>query len=240
VKAIPALTEAVRACEARYGGCLIQDFIPGNAEMMKTVVLLFSRSSELAAAFTSQKVRHWPKTGGPTACSYSTFDRGLLDMVLPFFQKFRWRGPAEVELKLDPRDSCHKVIEINPRFPGYLRFPWHCGLDLPLRAVHLALGRFEGEKPLPAYRVGQTYVAPTLFFATTREEARTRGWRVALQRAVSDARGSGVVLKGMLVDPIPPIARVFLPMPVVDKLPQLALEGLGEPDHPANNLSLEK
>jgi len=240
VKDADKLNQAARVCEDRYGRYLIQDFIPGNAERMKTAVMLFSRNGELAAAFTSQKTRHWPTTGGPTACSHSTDERGLLDMVLPFFRKFAWCGPAEVEFKLDPRDNCHKVIEINPRFPGYLRFPWHCGLDLPLYAVQIALGTFKAEMSLPTYRVGATYVAPTLFFSSVREEARTRGWRAALRGARSDLRGSAALLKSMLADPIPPIARVMSPMPTLAELPDAALEGLEVANLQATGLSLEK
>jgi len=240
VKDADALDQAVRVCETRYGGCLIQDFIPGGAEGMKTAVLLFGRTGELAAAFTSQKIRHWPTTGGPTACSRSTDEHGLLDLVLPFFRKFAWRGPAEVEFKLDSRDNCHKVIEINPRFPGYLRFPWYCGLDLPLHAVQLAVGTFEAKELLPGYRVGATYIAPTLFFTTVREDARAMGWREALRRARSDARGSAAMLGSMLADPIPPIARIFLPTQIMTQLPRAALEGLGASEVPASDLSPEK
>src|SRR6185436_14475268 len=78
-----ALSAAIKLCTERYGGFLVQEFIPGGAETMKTVFLMFAQSGRLAAAFTTRKVRHWPQTGGPTAASRSTHERELVDLVLP-------------------------------------------------------------------------------------------------------------------------------------------------------------
>jgi hypothetical protein len=174
---------------------------------MKTVMLLFDRDGAPAAAFTARKVRQWPQTGGATAVSRSTADAGLVDSVLPFFRAVGWRGAAEVELKHDARDGRDKVIEINPRFPGYARFPWHCGLDLPLLAARLALGD-AAPAVLPDYRTGETYVAPTLFARTVREDARTVGLVRSLRRAWADARGGGAIVRGMLADPLPLVVRM--------------------------------
>ena len=59
--------------------------------------------------------------------------------MLPFFESLRWRGPAEVELKIDARDGEAKVIEVNPRLPGYVGFPiaW---VHLPRSRLQVALG----------------------------------------------------------------------------------------------------
>lgn len=205
-----ALRAAVEGCAGAFGDYVIQEFIPGGVDAMSTVVLLFTPDSHLAAAFTTQKTRHWPQTGGPTAASRSTAEHGLIELVLPFFEKWRWRGVAEVELKLDARDGQHKVIEINPRFPGYLRFPWHCGLDLPMLAARAALGEGTVTRArLPGYRVGATYVAPTLFLRTLRDDARACGIAAAIRRGRTDLRGSAPVVLGMLADPLPLLLRVL-------------------------------
>lgn len=207
-----ALQAAVEACTRDFEDSVIQEFVPGAADAMKTVVVLFGPDSRLAAAFTTQKIRHWPQTGGPTAASRSTTDPDLVEIVLPFFQRWKWRGAAEVELKLDARDGRHKVIEINPRFPGYLRFAWQCGLNLPLLAARLALGDSRAAVDgVPRYRVGVTYVAPTLFLRTVGDEIRTLGLTHAIRRASQDLRGSAPVLAGMLADPLPLLARMLRP-----------------------------
>lgn len=200
---------AVGECTQQFGRTLIQQYIPGGAEAMKTVLLLFSRDSRLAAAFTTRKIRQWPETGGLTAVSCSTAEESLVNQVLPFFEKWRWRGPAEVELKLDSRDGQHKVIEINPRFPGYLRFPCECGLDIPALAVRLALEGGGGPSgACPTYKMGAGYVNPGLFVRTVASGLRARGIS-ELRRAFADMRGTGRVAMALLDDPLPQFGRVL-------------------------------
>jgi hypothetical protein len=86
----------------RYGGCLIQEYIPGGADALHTVTVVCSGTGRLAGGFTARKIRHWPSLGGVTACGVSTREELLVDGVLPFFARVRWRGPAEVELKRGP------------------------------------------------------------------------------------------------------------------------------------------
>ena len=112
------LYTALGECETRFGGAVIEEYIPGGVEATKTVVLLFSPQSRLIAAFTTRKIRQWPETGGITAVSRSTADEHLVKLVLPFFQKWRWCGVAEVELKCDIRNGQDKVIESTRDSPG--------------------------------------------------------------------------------------------------------------------------
>jgi predicted ATP-grasp superfamily ATP-dependent carboligase len=204
-----ALAREWAACRGRFGDVLLQEYIPGGPDAMKTVVVLFSRDSRLVAAFTMQKLRQWPPRGGLTAMSRSTNARGLVDEVLPFFEKWSWAGPAEVELKFDRRDGRHKVIEINPRFPAYLRFPLRCGLDLPALAVRLALG--EPVEPCPAfpgYAVGATYLDPGVFLRSALSDLRRRGGPPFGAVTRDLYRGLPVVLD-MLSDPVPLIGRAL-------------------------------
>jgi predicted ATP-grasp superfamily ATP-dependent carboligase len=204
-----SLRKAVGECEEQFGRTLIEEYIPGGPEAMRTVVLLFSRESRLAAAFTTRKIRQWPDTGGLTAVSCSTDEEYLVRQVLPFFEKWRWRGSAEVELKFDARDGRHKVVEINPRFPGYLRFAAQCGLDMPLLAVGLALGDDSGwAGAYPAYRTGTRYVNPGLFLKTVASGFRRNGVD-ELRHALRDMRGLGSAFPDLLRDPLPLVGRAL-------------------------------
>ena len=207
-----ALERAAEEIRAGYGSCLIQDFVAGAACEMRTVVVVLSRSGRLTASFTMRKSRHWPTTGGVTASGRSTHEPELTELVMPFFRGVKWSGAAEVELKRDARDGRFKVIEINPRFPGYLRLPQASGLDLPVLAVRAALGDEPAEGGgLPQYRAGVTYVAPTSFFATAMEDAKEAGWMAAMRRAWADARGAGSVVCSLISDPWPVVTRSVVP-----------------------------
>lgn len=181
---------------------LLQEFIPGGEDAMRTAVLLFSPTTELLAAFTQQKLRQHPATGGLTIAGISTADLGLVELALPFFRSIRWAGPAEVEYKIDPRDGQPKIIEINPRFPGYLNFAHHCGLPLAALAAQAALPAPVPPRPYPGYRSGQRHVNPQLFLqAVARQLLAGEPMAPVLRRARQEWHGASSPLAALRHDP---------------------------------------
>lgn len=200
-----ALAPAIAACEARWGPAVLQEFIPGSPTEMRALTVLFDRAGTLVAGFALQKRRQWPAAGGLTVSARSIPMEPLLAQVRPFFEAIGWIGPAEVELKRDPRDGLDKVIEINPRLPGYLRFPIALGVDVPRLIVDAALGRAPG--PPPTYPLGAVHVSPSLLATSLREQARSEGWRQTLGLRATDLIRAGPRLLDVLRDPLPALAR---------------------------------
>jgi predicted ATP-grasp superfamily ATP-dependent carboligase len=206
------LWRSISICERDYGSAIIQEFIPGDVTHMRTAVVMFGRSSELIAAFTMQKLRQWPPTGGITTMGISTDEFLLVERLLPFFRKWRWRGPAEIELKLDPRDGHFKVIEINPRFPGYLRFPLTCGVHFGLLAASLSLEE-RSVVPLkyPSYSVGKKYISPGLFLRSTISEVKSASNKFRrLTQAFAELACLVPIITRMANDPLPLMGRLLL------------------------------
>jgi predicted ATP-grasp superfamily ATP-dependent carboligase len=176
------------------------------------VTVVYSAASRLLAAFTARKVRQWPPGGGVTAYGISTRDDDLLQLVRPFFDRVGWRGPAEVELKLDPRDGTHKVLEINPRLPGNLRHASLCGVEPAVVAVRATLEETSIDLPgLSAYRDGIAYLAPTLFMKSVLHDSGTRGYLSALARGCRQITASGSMLRSLAADPLPILTRMLVP-----------------------------
>jgi hypothetical protein len=201
------LDAAIETCRSA-GEPFLQEYIPGGVEAMRTVVVLFDHRSRLVARFTTRKLCQIPPTGGMTTMSVSTDEPELVELVMPFFEAWRWRGPAEVELKIDTRDGRAKVIEINPRLPSYVAFAVNCGLHLPRLCARVALG----ETPAcPSHAVGRTYVHPLLHLKARWEERRGFTSRVkALGQAIGEARPA---LRGCgpdLLDPAPRLGRILV------------------------------
>jgi D-aspartate ligase len=204
-----SLQQSILRCEQHFGGVMIQEFIPGDVSHMHTAVVLFSRNSELIAAFTMQKLRQWPSTGGMTALGVSTDEIHLVEKLLPFFNKWQWRGPAEIELKLDPRDGLFKVIEINPRFPAYLRFPMICRVNFGLLAASLTLNA-KTIPPLkyPSYAIGIKYANPGLLLrAACSGLISASNGSYGLKKAFADLACMGPAIASMAEDPIPVMGR---------------------------------
>lgn len=175
---------AKKQIENRFGETVIQEYIPGDTECMRTVNLLFDKKSRLAAYFTMRKIRQWPPTGGTSALTISTDERELVEVVLPFFEKWQWQGPAEVEYKIDPRDNRPKLIEINPRFWGYVGFPIQCGVNFPLIACQLAKGGNARDWTYPKYSIGTKYINPTAYVKAVGEDLRRSKHKIRFIRQV--------------------------------------------------------
>ena len=206
------LDEAIRLCISQYGSCVIQEYIPGGDDAMCMVTVVYSRSGQLLAAFTARKLRQWPASGGVTAYGLSTRDHELLDLVRPFFDRLRWRGPAEVELKHDPRDGVCKVLEINPRLPGYLRHASLCGVEPAVLAVQATLGEaIGGTAELSEYRGGLAYLAPTVYLKSVLHDVRSRGLCRAFVRACGETATAGPMLRSLASDPLPILTRTLVP-----------------------------
>jgi hypothetical protein len=200
------IADAVAAC-ARMSRPMVQEYVAGGPEAMRTVVLLLDRDSRLVAHFTMRKLRAYPASGGLTTAAVSSDDRDIVRLVMPFFEHVRWRGPAEVELKVDARDGRPKLIEINPRFPGYLGFAVACGLHLPRLAVRAALGSASGPT---GYAVGQRYLNPGLHLRGVAAEWRAAGRSVgALRRGLAEARGARWLDRDDLRDPAPRLGKAL-------------------------------
>jgi predicted ATP-grasp superfamily ATP-dependent carboligase len=210
VKDLEAFTKAKLKVEREFDKSVVQEYIPGDTTSMRTVNLLFDKQSRLAAYFTSKKIRQWPDSGGISALSISTHEWELVELVLPFFSKWRWRGPAEVEFKIDSRDNQPKLIEINPRFWGYIGFPIRCGVNFPLIASKLALGENVPEGTCPKYPPGIKYVNPTAFLKTVKHDIRTsRNKAQAIRRALADLKGKKVTNNLKFTDPLSIVGKIL-------------------------------
>ncbi len=141
---------------ARFGPLILQEYIPGTSRQMRTCDLLFDAESSLKAAFAMTKIREYPSTGGVTLAGASLWDPDLVDLGERLLSSISWRGVAEVEFKVDPRDGEPKLMEINPRFWAYLWLPVACGVNFPHLLYRLCLG--EELEPVTTYRTGVGYI----------------------------------------------------------------------------------
>jgi D-aspartate ligase len=209
VEDVAALEAAVRHCDERLGGAVIQEFIPGDTSCLAMLLAVCGGDGRIVAAFTSRKLRQYPLPGGAATLAESTAEGGLVEQMLPLFHEWRWSGPAEVDFKFDARDGRFKVLEVNPRFPSYLGFTVDCGLDVPLLAASLALDPMAVDAlPFPAYAVGRRYVCLGPFARVVLEEFVQPGPRFRrLRRTLAEARNA--VPSGFWEDPAPFLGRLF-------------------------------
>ena len=131
---------------------IVQEFVPGSNI---SVAFLFDHGEPKAVCFIGVK-RTIPVRGGNSVLRESippvpmlyAFARELLESLC-------WHGVAEVEFKIDNRDSTPKLMEINPRVWGSMNVAIKSGVDFPYLLYLLAKG--ESIDPIFKYKIGVKY-----------------------------------------------------------------------------------
>jgi predicted ATP-grasp superfamily ATP-dependent carboligase len=114
---------------------LIQEYIPGRIYD----ALYYYHNGNLVASLTQCREITIPLSGGPGVQNVTVKNRNLHEYGKILLDGLKWHGPAQVEVKLDPRDNQFKLLEINPKFWGTLDLSIKCGVNFPEMAVVLAL-----------------------------------------------------------------------------------------------------
>ena len=144
----------------QFGPLIGSEFVPGPVDAQYSVQLLFDRNSELTEFFVLRKLRQWPSGSGITVEATSSHDIDLVEQMLPLFERLRWRGPVEVELKRHAESGEACVLEINPRFSGTVAFPLAAGVDLAGTMLENSLGRSTPRALRPYYPARLHYWNP--------------------------------------------------------------------------------
>ena len=200
------------AVSRTYGGSIVTEFVPGPVENLVALHLLFDDDSRLIGCFSLRKLRIWPPHVGVTVAAVSTHETDLVERFRPLFEELRWRGPAEVELKVDERDGVAKLLEINPRFSGAIHFPISCGVNLPVLLCRAALGERLAEVRGTEYDAGVRYIDTGRWASAVAAELRAarHSRRAVLTRALHEWRGRRAPPVHSLSDPAPILAKICL------------------------------
>ncbi|MCE9599006.1 MAG: ATP-grasp domain-containing protein [Spirochaetia bacterium] len=157
---VESIAEAVKQLQSADSDCLIQECIPGAIGSMHLVGLLFNRDGKVIRRFSSHSIRTLYANGGPATAGISKNLPELIRTTERIFESLGgWRGPANVEWMLDPRDGRFKFIEVNPRLWGYGFLAVGAGVNFPVALVEAALGRDPGADP--GFKDGITMVRTT-------------------------------------------------------------------------------
>ena len=134
---------------SRFGPTIVQEYIPWGG-FTYDVDVLMNFHSEPRAVFVAKRVRTYPPLAGPTACGQGVEYPELADTAVQLLQEMNWRGPAEVEFRIDPRDGQPILMEVNPRLWGSMYTAYVAGVDFPYLLYRMAM---DGDvEPVLEYR----------------------------------------------------------------------------------------
>jgi len=111
-----ALWEAL--CAADYSGdFLVQEYIPGDDAQKRSITAYVDSHGEVTLQVSAHVLleEHTPSGLGNPAAMYTYRDDALLDAAVAFFDQVEYRGFANFDVKVDPRDGTAYFMEVNPR-----------------------------------------------------------------------------------------------------------------------------
>lgn len=133
-----------------HGPFMMQEYIPGGDYFGVSVI--FNARGQMRSAFVHKKIRQYPVTGGVSTCAVSVKHPRLVEITEALLASLGWYGSANVEFKIDQRDSTPKLMEVNPRLWGSLQLAISSGINIPHLLYRLAL---DGDiEPHFEYRTG--------------------------------------------------------------------------------------
>lgn len=131
---------------------LVQELIPNGHDVQGTFYLY--HNGKLVEAYSHQRIRTSPPTGGVTVLSKLQMNMPLITEGKKILDKAGWNGLVMLEFLLDERTGTYKVIEANPRVWGSIMLGEFSGRNLLTNYVRLCM-----KQPLAInYRTEETYI----------------------------------------------------------------------------------
>ena len=149
--------EFYRTQTAARARVIAQEVIPGPDEALWECIGAFDSDHRLTSAFTFRKLHTMPAHYGQTSLGRSESNPAVVELVQAIGRELGYVGPADVDLKYDPRDGTYQYLELNPRLGMCNYFGTRCGVNVPLAAYLIAAG--EPCLPGPPQIDGRTFVS---------------------------------------------------------------------------------
>jgi len=113
---------------------LLQEYIPGGADAIFSFHGFFDEASRPLAYFVGRKIRTYPSAAGYSSCLTLVRDPDVIQVGLHILSGLKFKGPAKVDFKKDPRTGKLFILEINPRFNLWHYLGSMSGINIPYLA----------------------------------------------------------------------------------------------------------
>ena len=136
---------------------LVQELVPGPEERIESYHAFVDADGRIAAEFTGQKLRTYPREYGHSTAVEITAATDVRDLGRDVLRAVGLRGVAKVDLKRDPGGGLH-LLEVNPRFTLWNHAGAWAGVNLPAIVYADLVGR--PRPPAAAVRIGVRWCDP--------------------------------------------------------------------------------
>lgn len=142
---------------------VVQELIPGDDTAMRSITAYCDQKGRVTMLGGAQVLleEHTPSALGNPAAMFTTDLGPMFDQAITFLQRTGWRGFANFDVKVDPRDGVGKFFEVNPRIGRNNYYMTAAGLNVAQFVVRDVIGH-EVVEPQRLKREILYSVVPTL------------------------------------------------------------------------------
>jgi biotin carboxylase len=154
------LVERISLAKRLPGTFLIQEYVAGSQlHRFTSIWIVLDQDYKLIGSSLHTKLRTIFRDSSSRGSVWESFKNDeLIDVATRLCRALKLAGPIHIQTKLDPRDSVHKLLEVNPRISYNFWIPLALGLDTPLLALKLAKG--ETLQVIPQRRDRTVFISP--------------------------------------------------------------------------------
>ncbi|MBE0652827.1 MAG: ATP-grasp domain-containing protein [Bacteroidales bacterium] len=138
--------------QTRYGELIIQEYIPQEGGMQYQAEAFSDETGKVKVCMVIKKPRFFPVSGGTSTANVTIQHNEIENTTRILLDGLGWRGAADVDYILDPRDNVVKILEINPRVTAGIKIGFAAGIDYADLHLKLALGEMIPE--INTYKLG--------------------------------------------------------------------------------------
>ena len=131
---------------------VFQEYIP-QTDIQYECAMFLDENNEVKTSLVFSKNRWFPVSGGSSTLNITVDRPDIVIECEKLLKTINWRGPADIDLIQDPRDSTAKIMEINPRASGSVKICFISGADQARQILELAYNLPVTE--YKEYKIGQ-------------------------------------------------------------------------------------
>lgn len=146
------LAEKYMSLKNNYTNILVQEFIPQENGMQYQAEAFLDETGKTKVCLVIEKPRFFPVKGGTSSANVTIDHPGIKEIAERLLEGLKWKGAADIDFILDPRDQSIKILEINPRVTAGIKIAFEAGIDFADLHLKLALG--EKIDPIDNYKTG--------------------------------------------------------------------------------------
>ncbi len=141
INSIEELEERFDKLNNEFGNLIIQEYIPVEDRNQYMAEAFVDNDGKMQVCVVIEKSRIFPVKAGTSSANVTVIHPEITDITKRLLESLKWRGAADIDFIVDPRDNIPKILEINPRVTAGIKIAFSAGVDFADMFVKLALGQ---------------------------------------------------------------------------------------------------